>query len=161
MYIKPFRIYDDGSSIGFGKGKIDNYCVYFKENRSTRAPLDTEYFNFIYELAEEFGTVKVYSAFKKLYNMAEKEINQDAVQIIDEIANNFRLWREKCSKYFTILYMAMVAEENYPNTKLGKRLKRLGIYQMLFEGMNVDQAANWSRGKPWREISEECEKRGF
>ena len=37
--------------------------------------------------------------------------------------------------------------KNYPNTKLGKRLKRLGIYQMLFEGMNVDQAANWSREK--------------
>ena len=45
-----------------------------------------------------------------------------------------------------------MVEQNYPN-KLGKRLKRLGIYQMLFEGMNVDQAANWSRGKPWREIS--------
>ena len=55
----------------------------------------------------------------------------------------------------------MVAEENYHGTKLGKRLKRLGIHQILIEGMEVHVAAHWSRGKPWREIAEECERRGF
>jgi hypothetical protein len=40
----------------------------------------------------------------------------------------------------------MVAEENYPGTKLGKRLKRLGVHQILIEGMKVETAANWSRG---------------
>jgi len=45
--------------------------------------------------------------------------------------------------------------------KLGKRLKRLGVHKILMEGMKVDIAANWSRGRPWREISEECERRGF
>jgi hypothetical protein len=32
----------------------------------------------------------------------------------------------------------MVAEENYPGTKLGKRLKRLGVHRILIEGMEVE-----------------------
>jgi len=161
MYSKVFRSFSDGSSIGFGRGKIDNYCVYIKDSEGVRAPLDTEYFQFIHDLASNYSTVTAYSAFKQLYAIAEKEIHPNAVDIIDEAASRFPKLLFKSQLYFSVLYLAMVAEQNYPNTKLGKRLKRLGIYQFLFEGMAVVEAANWSRGKPWREISNECENRGF
>ena len=161
MYQNAFRTFDDNSSIGFGRGKIDNFCVYVKEQNRVYAPLDTEYFQFLHDLASNFGTIKVYNSFKRLYAIAELEIVSNAIEVIDKQAKRYNEFELKCQKYFSILYLAMVAEQNYPNTKLGKRLKRLGIYQLLFEGMTVEEAANWSRGKPWKEISEECKSRGF
>jgi hypothetical protein len=55
----------------------------------------------------------------------------------------------------------MIAEENKENTKLGKRIKRLGMYQTLVEKLDPFLAANFSRGMKWQEIDEECHKRGF
>ena len=46
-------------------------------------------------------------------------------------------------------------------TKVGERLKRLVIYQILFEEVSVDEAAYWSRDKPWKETSDGCNARGF
>ncbi|MDA9165923.1 hypothetical protein N9O16_00355 [Candidatus Poseidoniaceae archaeon] len=161
MYSEIFRTFTDGKSIGFGRGKIDDYCVFIKDNDGFRAPLDTEYFQFIYDLATEYGTLSVYDSFKKLYLIAEKKLHPKANEIIDMASARFPERYLQSQLYFSVLYMAMVAEQNYPSTKLGKRLKRLGIYQLLFEEMSVQEAANWSRGKPWRVISVECEKRGF
>ena len=161
MFTNPFRTFPEGISIGFGKGKIDNFCVYLKDETGLRAPLDTEYFQFVHDLASESGTLAVYNSFKKIYDIAEKEIVPEALVVIDAAAERFSSTTLQTQLYFSILYLCMVAEQNYPNTKLGKRLKRLGIYQLLFEGMTVEEAANWSRGKPWRDIAHECEKRGF
>ena len=161
MYNQAFRTFADGSSIGFGRGKIDNFCVYVKDETGVRAPLDTEYFQFIHDLATEHGTLAVYNAFKKIYDVAEKELLPEAISVIDQVSERFSASKLKPEFYFSILYLCMVAEQNYPNTRLGKRLKRLGLYQLLFEEMNVHEAANWSRGKSWRVIADECEKRGF
>ena len=64
-------------------------------------------------------------------------------------------------KLFTTIYMTMISEENYPNTKLGKRIKRLGIYEMLYSQRTVYDAANFMRGMSWKEIERLCEERGF
>ena len=161
MYNRAFRTFADGSSIGFGRGKIDKFCVFVKDKTGVRAPLDIEYFQFIHDLAAEYGTLAVYNAFKRIYDVADKELLPEAGSAIDQASERFSESNLKPRFYFSILYLCMVAEQNYPNTRLGKRLKRLGIYQILFEGMAVPEAANWSRGKSWRVIAAECEKRGF
>ena len=161
MYNQAFRTFADGSSIGFGRGKIDDFCVYVKDEAGVRAPLDTEYFQFIHDLATQYGTLAVYNAFKRIYDVAQRELHPVAISIIDQASKRFSASKLKPKLYFSILYLCMVAEQNYPNTRLGKRLKRLGIYQLLFEEMDVQEAANWSRGKSWRVIADECEKRGF
>ena len=161
MFTPPFRQFSDGEAIGFGRGRIDNFCVYHRIEGLTRAPLDTEYFDFMEGLSRSHSAKKVYRRFVTLYEYVCKEIGEDAIELIDTISSDFPKEHRACQTYFTILYLAMVAEENYPGTKLGKRLKRLGIHQILIEGMKVETAANWSRRKPWREISEECERRGF
>jgi hypothetical protein len=61
----------------------------------------------------------------------------------------------------TTLYAAMIAEENRVNAPLGRRIKRLGVHQVLVEGMRVEDAARFSRGKPWRVLEELCVARGF
>ena len=62
---------------------------------------------------------------------------------------------------FSIIYMGMVAEENKAFTKLGKRVKRLGVHQVLVDKLNYNDAASFSRGKKWYDISEECNQKGF
>jgi len=64
-------------------------------------------------------------------------------------------------KYFLFVYYAMVAEEKKTNSKLGKRIKLLGIYQILNENFSSQTAANFSRGLKWTVIDEECKRRGF
>jgi hypothetical protein len=161
MFAPPFRQFADGEAIGFGRGRIDNFCVYHRIEGLTRAPLDTEYFDFIEGLSRSHSAKMVYRRFVTLYEFVKKEVSEEAIQLIDKLSSDFPKEYRACQTYFTILYLAMVAEENYPGTKLGKRLKRLGVHQILIEGMEVDSAANWSRGRPWLEIADECERRGF
>lgn len=161
MFKPPFRTFSDGEAIGFGRGRIDNFCVYHRIEGLTRAPLDTEYFDFMEGLSRSHSPQMVYRRFVTLYEFVKKEVSEDAIQLIDKLSSDFPKEYRACQTYFTILYLAMVAEENYPGTKLGKRLKRLGIHQILIEGIEVHVAAHWSRGKPWREIAEECKRRGF
>ena len=49
--------------------------------------------------------------------------------------------------WFTIIYAAMIAEENKANAILKKRIKRLGMYQVLIQNMKPEEAAQFSRGK--------------
>lgn len=64
----------------------------------------------------------------------------------------------------------MVAEENKKYSVLGKRIKRLGIYQVLMDEkpLCATQAANFSRGKKAYKyvgdaipLDTECKNRGF
>ena len=81
---------------------------------------------------------------------------------IDEIASaNYGIHALKFAKVFSILYMGMVAEENKRFTRLGKRIKRLGMHMLLVERQDVDYAANFMRNMKWREIDVMCRERGF
>ncbi|MDU4749750.1 MAG: hypothetical protein E6X86_01805 [Clostridium butyricum] len=62
-------------------------------------------------------------------------------------------------KILSIIYMGMIAEERKQYTKLGKRIKRLGVYKLLVE--DVDEAANCMRGMKWQDINNECIEAGF
>lgn len=55
----------------------------------------------------------------------------------------------------------MIAEENKANTQLGKRIKRLGIHQLLKEKFTVEEAAKFSYGKKANILKDECQSRGF
>jgi len=55
----------------------------------------------------------------------------------------------------------MVAENVKKNTRLGKRIKRLGVHDLLLESGEVAHAAHFMRGLGWREIDVLCRARGF
>ena len=90
MYNQAFRTFADGSSIGFGRGKIDNFCVYVKDKTGVRAPLDTEYFQFIHDLATEYGTLAVYNAFKRIYDVVQKEFTRKRFRLLTKLAKGFQ-----------------------------------------------------------------------
>ena len=57
--------------------------------------------------------------------------------------------------------MAMIAEEQKQFTRLGKRIKCLGIHMLLFEEKSVHEEANLTLDMGWRDIAALCDERGF
>lgn len=167
MNFKNSELYINKSqSIKFDAGKFDNYCVYitnFIENKPIKkfAPKDNEYFEDLIILKKIYGK-KVYNFFVKIFEKTKKELNLKLAQSICDTCDKYFLKENNlCKKTFLILYYAMVAEENKTNTKLGKKIKRLGVHQILIENMKPEIAANFSKGMKWQEINNECEIRGF
>ncbi|MBO4373751.1 MAG: hypothetical protein J5829_01460 [Lachnospiraceae bacterium] len=156
------REFSDGSRLEHDRGGIDDWCVYEVNPQGVRKPpLDTDYFARLKAYAAKFGVDKTYNDFVDIYERTTREVQAPVLNRIDEIAATYTGDVLGATKLFTILYAAMVSEENYPNTRLGRKIKRLGVYGMLYENMEIRYAANYMRGKPWREINELCRERGF
>ena len=154
--------FSDGSTLEYGRGQFDDWCVYLKRpNEIKYAPRDYQYFARLKGYAERHGAQTVYNAFVQLYDMTDAKLSQNTIAAIKTITAEFGADALDMAIDFTIMYMGMIAEENKENTMLGKRIKRLGVHQVLLDGFTPNQAANFSRDKRWREISAECNKRGF
>lgn len=112
-------------------------------------------------LAERFGTNKVYSDYIRVYDLTGKQISNDCLDSISRLSEEYGTSAIQVDTIFSILYMAMIAEERKAGTRLGKRIKRLGIHKLLIEDRPVHEAANFMRGMGWRDIAHLCEERGF
>ena len=156
------KTFSDGSSLKYDRGKFDDWCVYLtKLDGSSKPPRDTDYFKQLQEFAQTHGTEKVYGDFVSVYNMTGKQVEESTLTVISSISSTYGNDANAVDVILSILYMAMIAEERKVNTRLGKRIKRLGIYKLLIEGESVYEAANFMRGMGWRDIAELCKARGF
>lgn len=155
---------DDGTIIERDRGSFDDYCVYVTRNNGKRyAPRDTEYFSFFIEKSRQYTPEKIYMDFVSIYEQTSAILNYDVIEEIktglccdydDSDRLDFILW-------YIVIYLGMVAEENKRYAILKKRVKRLGMYQILFENMTASQAANFSRGRKVAELEPICKKNGF
>tara|TARA_B100001029_G_C15025255_1_gene433202 strand:+ start:64 stop:531 length:468 start_codon:yes stop_codon:yes gene_type:complete len=155
--MKIVKKFKDGSEIGFGKGRFDDFCVYL----DNKPPLDVHYFTRLYELKEIYGGSNIYNDFVYIYELVTKKLESAVLENITHISQKYKDDITRVDKIFTILYMAMIAEENKANTKLGKKIKRLGVHQILIENLTPNISANYSKGMKWREIEKECKERDF
>lgn len=126
-----------------------------------KPPKDTDYFEFLLNLTNKYSVEKVYSDYVQVYNWTGKQPSQDVLNRISTLSASYGDNALAVDVVFTILYMAMIAEERKAYTKLGKRIKRLGIHALLIENVPVNSAANFMRGMGWREIDNLCRQRGF
>lgn len=157
--VKRFR---DGSILEFDKGNFDRFCVYLtRPGRRKFAPSDEQCFDKLLEIGLIYGREEVYNDFVQVYDATNNRVEENTLNLIDQISNHYGQGALNVSILFTVLYMAMIAEENKKNTRLGKRIKRLGVHQVLMENYTIDQAANFSIGLGWRDIDANCIQRGF
>ena len=157
--IKQFQ---DGSFLEYDKGKFDNWCVYLTSpNGNRQPPRDTDYFNELKSFAEAYGNLKVYDDYVRVYGMTGTQVDENVLNSISSIADSYGQDALQMDIMLSILYMAMIAEEQKENTRLGKRIKRLGIHVLLIESRSVSDAANFMRGMGWRDIDRMCRERGF
>lgn len=156
------RRYSDGTSVEFDRGRFDDYCVFIREIDGTRkAPLDVEYFETLLQFSSKFGVEKVYADFILIYEITQLKVTSETLHLIESLASDYELERVLFARTLTVIHMGMIAENNKANTKLGKRIKRLGVHRLLNEGLTSTAAANFMRGLGWREIDKMCIERGF
>jgi len=157
--IKRFR---DGSCLEYDQGSFDEWCVYYtRPNGKRTAPKDVAYFTALQRLAVHFTAEKMYQDFVVIYDQATQQIEPATLEQIERLAGYYGAEALRVEILLTMVYAGMIAEENKAHKKLGKRLKRLGLHQVWLEQLPPAQAAQFSRGRAWRELALECEKRGF
>lgn len=154
--------FKNGVALEFGQGKIDGWCVYVTDVDGKRsAPKDIDYFAELKELSYKYGPEKIYKDFISFYDKTGKELDSEVFDLISNLASCYGEDSIDIEILFSILYMGMLAEENKKNTRLGKRIKRLGLYTLLIEDETVDDSANFMTGMKCGVIDKLCKERGF
>ena len=75
--------------------------------------------------------------------------------MIDRLVSTYRLEHQALvEQWFVVIYAGMIAEENKQSAILKKRIKRLGMHQVLKLEYEPRIAANFSKGKKWRDLDE-------
>ena len=156
------KSFSDGSFLEYDRGSFDDWCVYLtKSNGSRKPPRDVDYFSQLKQLANKYGVDQIYNDYVRIYGLTGKQVEEHSLAAISEIAASYGNDTLEADVIFSILYMAMIAEEQKKFTQLGKRIKRLGIHKLLIEDCSVNESANFMRGMGWRDIATLCEERGF
>ena len=154
--------FEDGSFLEFDRGRFDGWCVYLTRPKQSRyAPKDFQYFQRLTEYASLYGAESLYSDFVSIFSLTTKTLNKEVFNHIKSICSKYGEGALDIEIDFSIMYLGMIAEENKRFTKLGKRVKRLGVHQVLIDSMSPNEAANFSKEKKWRELDTLCSSKGF
>lgn len=155
--------FSDGSSLEFAQGNFDGWCVYVTTpDGLRRPPLDRNYFSSLKRLGELFGPQRIYADFVRVYAATDGHVDERVFSLIADIASSYPPSHQlRVEQVLSVLYLTMIAEENKANTKLGRRIKRLGVHGLLLENMSVEEAADFTRGMAWQDIAALCGQRGF
>jgi hypothetical protein len=151
----------------FGQGTFDDWCVFLKTTAAgyEKVPTDAWYFGVLRHWAQYLVADYIYYDFIKIYDTvapgpAHLSVTAPTINLIERLSFAYPDYEQACV-IWTILYMGMIAEENKAGKILGKRIKRLGVYQVLIEGLEPVHAANFSRGRSTLELAPYCNERGF
>ena len=156
------KVFSDGSRIEFASGAFDNWCVFLsRPNARRHAPFDRDYFATVQGLANRHGADYLWKIFVRLCERTSREPDVEVLNGLSEVALRFGSDSVDFDIAFTCIYMGMIAEENKASTKLGKRIKKLAMHQILREGISVEVAANYTKGMGWKQIDALCKERGF
>jgi hypothetical protein len=152
----------DGAVLEFGPGNFDDWCVFLtRPGQAAVAPSDRDYFAELRALAARHGNYRVYEDFIQVFDRTGAVVEEAVLRLVSTLAAGYRRDATEAERLLAILYSGMVAEENKAGAKLKKRIKRLGVHQVLLEGLPSEVAADFSRGRPWQELDAECRQRGF
>ena len=154
--------FKNSGKVEFDSGCFDNYCVFVTNPGGERfAPTDLQYFTRIKKLAEFYGAQKIYDDFVVFYNRTSQHIDKKVLKLISMLSTFYENHTLETELWFTVLYAGMIAEENKQNAILKKRVKRLGMYQLLIQDKLPEEAAVFSKGKKWRELDKLMQSYGF
>ncbi len=151
---------DNGFHLEFCRGDFDDYCVQVSKN-GYKYPWfrDEEYFRWIKRLAKEYGVDKVYKDFVYVYDNVYCGVSSEtANKIIRDVDNHYK---EHTQQWWGLFFMTMLAEEYKENAILGKKIKRLGVYNVLIDKCSISKVVMYMRGKPWQYLEEKCYERGI
>lgn len=148
--------------IEFNKGIFDSWCVYITSPRRGRfAPTDLEYFTRLILIGKEFSYQSVYDDFVEIYERTTSILDDSILSDITSLSSKYASRALEMDVWLTVIYAGMVAEENKNHAVLKKKIKRLGMYQLLIDKESPEFAANFSRGKTVAELKSIMAAKGF
>ncbi|HKI90151.1 MAG TPA: hypothetical protein VKA38_14070 [Draconibacterium sp.] len=154
--------FSNGGSIEFDKGSFDEWCVYItKPNGERIAPSDVQYFSRLKKLGNKYGAQKIHDDFVVIYNRTTAKPNPDVFRLISILSKFYDTDVLEMEIWFNVLYAGMIAEENKEKAILKKRVKRLGIHQVLIDGIEPEVAAGFSKGIKWQQLDRLMKAKGF
>lgn len=143
--------FSDGSFLEFAKGRFDDWCIYLtRPGQKSYAPRDEIYFAELLQYGNKYGARMIYDDFLSIYDRTDLLLKEDVFQHIHSISQKFDDDSLEIEIIYAILYMGMVAENNKKFTVLKKRVKRLGVHQVLIDGISPQEAANFSKKDLWQ-----------
>lgn len=167
MQQRLIKAFPDGSSLFYGKGKYDWYCVYLcTPEKQSYAIKDEEVFVFLQELSRSYKKQNILNDIKSFYNTINsndrnQEPEEDVLNEITYLSQKYGKYTLQVDKYFSFLYAAMFSEERKKNTKLGKRIKLLGVHMTLCGEYNMLKKMRYFEKVPYEKLDEMCRIRGF
>lgn len=148
--------------IEFDKGSFDDWCVYITRPNGERfAPTDVQYFSRLQKLGEKYGHQKIYDDFVVIFNRTTKNPNPNVFKLIRILSADYGTDALEIEIWYSVLYAGMIAEENKEKAILKKRIKRLGMHQVLIEKIHPATAAAFSKGRKWKELDAIMKEKGF
>ncbi len=154
--------FSNGGLLEFDTGRFDSWCVYVTLQKGERfAPSDIYYFTRMKELGKIYGSQKIYDDFVVIFNRTTSQIKSSVLRIIAELSRFYEQDAPEIEMWFAVLYAGMVAEENKENAILKKRIKRLGMHQLLIDKISPEEAASFSKGKNWKALDVIMRAKGF
>jgi hypothetical protein len=147
----------------FDQGGFDQWCVYIVDSNGSRTPpRDITYFADLKRISQYYSDNKIYEDFVRIYDQTTGEIDENVLTLIDKIVDTYSPEHQIImEQWFAAIYGGMIAEEKKAGAILKKRIKRLGMYQVLVLNMSPNDAANFSRGKKVAELSPLMRSYGF
>jgi hypothetical protein len=146
-------------TICFTEGKFDKWAVLVKAPGIPEWPKDIWYFTKLWVYKQDLGD-KVWDDFCSLYDKVTPEVDESVFTWIKDISAAYPN-KSEAEIVFAILYMTMIAEENKAGAILKRRIKKLGVHQVLREKIRPAVAAEFSKGKRAADLVMECHSRGF
>jgi hypothetical protein len=155
----------DTAKVIFDRGSFDEWCVFIDDGHRRFAPTDSWYFSILLEFTQDRDAETIYRDFVRIYDQTTEAVAEETLLLIHEMSTQYAD-PAKARIIFTVLYYGMIAEENKKNDKgeklpLRRRIKRLGVYMVLMEGVQPQVAANYSRGLGADYLDKVCFYRGF
>ena len=110
-------------------------------------------------MSKKYGVERVYNDFNFVYDNVwigvSSEVANNVVRLVD------KNYKEHTQQWWSIFFMTMLAEEFKENAILGKRIKHLGVYNVLIDEWAVKYVVTYMRGKSWEELDELMYERGI
>ena len=156
---EDYLLTDNNYLFWFGEGNIDEWCVYcVKPNNRTWFAYDHEYLSWIRKMGKFHGEEKVYTSFCKIFDNVSYDYNMnDGYQIVHEVSKEYN----NTDHFWAWFWMTMIAEERKENAILGKRIKRLGVYNILFDKYKLKHIVKYMVGMKWYDLEDLMIERGI
>ena len=152
-------------SIYFSEGSFDSYCVYVNEvpNMFRHAMKDSEYFKWILYLSRCYGVIQVWDDFCKIYDIVDMDSNAkpDAKKAMATAIEIDSHYTEETIKWWLVFYMTMVAECKKKYAIIKKKIKKLGVYNVLIDEWDIDYVTTYMVNMDWRDLAEMMKERGI